>query len=1322
LRKDAAILAAVPRHHELLAGKTAAEEAAPALDGGAGLAEPAPELARIVGDRYLLLRELGRGGFGVVWQAIDRTTQTACCVKFLQRRHASTFALIRFKREFRTARRLKHPGCIRVHELHCRHGVWFYTMEHVAGTSMRRDPHLPRVPEQVVAVGLQVLAALDHIHGQGIIHRDIKPHNILLARAQDGGRDVLVAKLSDFGVARVGDLDDDERLLSLRGSLPYLAPELVAEGVADARGDLYALGVTLYQALTSRHPLGEPRSQTRAAWAQLIKEATPIDLREIAPEVPEAVATVVRRLLAKDPAARYRTAAQAHAELAAWYAGQRNAPTIPDCGQLSGSPYLAAPRLVGRDSERRQIEGFVAGNLRPASDPGRAEPAAPLLLLSGPAGVGKSRLLSWTVRTLAEQVPHVLTGYCRNDGRGSFQGMSSIINALRARVPGEQRQLGRAVSRSWRGASDSEAVLTGSHESAPAQTESEVSANPEDVGSTSSTSIYGLRQLLEELTELLVAAVDEAPTVIVVEDLQWADLETLELLKAWARAVALHRKAGGQLPVAIFATVRPWATNRDIDDFRRTLARDHLAVVLEVDALGSEAAVALVGELLMHPVDDELRSLCRGVFGHAEVTPLFVTQGLRLLLSKGCLTDSTTPWSGAWKLDDLAERARDVLPGTVEEAIGERAFRLSVETKNILAIAAVIGARFSLPVVARASGVDETMARECLEEAERAGFVAPAADLKEDETFVFCHDGYREAIYSGQSEDARRHLHSSVARALQALTTRRHSVASELAYHYHAAGVHADAYQFARVAGNRAFANCRYAAAADLFSLAVASAAEGGIDVPIDVYERLGDAASLAVRVDEAEAAYGKVLAKTRQRVRRARIHARLGDLYLRAHDSQRALGHYLRGVYAAAPGGEIFGKIMSWAGVWVATVIAWLPNGWTVILAWLSNLGISAARRRAVHDCAMPAAALAVVNGAPFTAVRMGMTGVVMGLALRRTRGPEYAVGCAFSASYFSSLGRDQRARDWLARAPARDLDHWPPRNRCFYHLAVGATHLMLANCELSLEHFERAFSVALELRDPLLVGACGRVVGEVHYLFGRSEAGLVHIDRLRRFAETEDFETVEVAALKAQALLLWDVGQSERALDTCALVAERQQVFDSKDEHSRFAIEIVALSARQELGESPLLIAHDALALLRRLDRSPSFIPVVSLPGLVFLRLAQACVDLGQVPPDIATAVQQARRRPRPIETSGRWRRPTWLVADALWEVSRGNHDRAQQLFSRAVAECHRHNLRGPLRVVLRYTLRAAPPGSELLAMATWEFAQLGEQERIGLPKISS
>jgi len=305
----------------------------------------------VLADRYEVAELIGRGGMADVHAGTDLRLNRPVAVKLLQPHMADRPDVrTRFEAEARSAARLASPHAVAVFDTGEQDGVPYIVMERLPGQTLAdRIARGPMEPDEVRRLALEVLAALTEAHRAGLVHRDVKPGNILLTT--DGH-----AKIADFGIAKsvqessLAELTVTGQVL---GTPAYLAPEQIDGAAATPRSDVYALGVVLYEALTGIKPFG---GSTAMAVARAVAAGDHRPLAEVRPDVDPGLAAVVERALATDPARRFPSAADMAAALSTAAGG--TAPTVPggrpdptmvlDTGALGGGPAGGAPPLSGR--------------------------------------------------------------------------------------------------------------------------------------------------------------------------------------------------------------------------------------------------------------------------------------------------------------------------------------------------------------------------------------------------------------------------------------------------------------------------------------------------------------------------------------------------------------------------------------------------------------------------------------------------------------------------------------------------------------------------------------------------------------------------------------------------------------------------------------------------------------------------------------------------------------------------------------------------------------------------------------------------------------
>lgn len=459
--------------------------------------------------RYEIVKQLGSGGMGVVYEAIDRERDgRRVALKVLQRHDPE--GLVRLKREFRSLADVRHRNLVSLYELGVEQDTWFFTLELVDGieflewsrpgtkalseaptgqleVTVRSGGPTPGLDlERLKQAFAQLVDGVEFLHQQGRLHRDLKPSNVMVSR---DGRVVIL----DFGlVLELGGLQSlsEARGNSIVGTAAYMAPEQAGSGVVGPAADWYALGVMLFQALTGRLPFDGVAVQVL-----LEKQRRPApSVRELSPNVPEEWDAICAQLLKREPAER-----PGANELRTLFGGAKK-PIAP-----------AAPRdtgFVGRQRERVFLKQALNQTRR----------GAPLSLeLVGASGIGKSALVREFVNGLEGAV--VLLGRCYERELVPFKALDSLVDALARHLsdlPAEK--VDAVLPRDAAALTRMFPVLgrVAAFRSAP----SREAKDPAELR----------RRGVQALRELFARMADRAPLVLVIDDAQWGDDDSAAVL------------------------------------------------------------------------------------------------------------------------------------------------------------------------------------------------------------------------------------------------------------------------------------------------------------------------------------------------------------------------------------------------------------------------------------------------------------------------------------------------------------------------------------------------------------------------------------------------------------------------------------------------------------------------------------------------------------------------------------------------------------------------------------------------------------------------
>lgn len=315
-----------------------------------GMTLPPLSKGAVLASRYEIREVLGVGGMARVYRACDRHAGREVAIKVLPA-SASEDLHRRFRREVRNAARLGHRACVGISDHgETEDGSMFFAMELLPGPSLREELERgPLSPAQATQVAADILAGLEHAHDAGLLHRDVKPENVVFRGAGADRRAVLI----DFGLSELGG---DARLTdvgSCVGSPSYLAPERLLGTGYDARADLYAVGVLIYEMVTGEKPFA---GQNAVDTARLHLEYEPPALAAVAPDVPAALSAACARALDKDPAGRFESAAEMAAAMGRPLEAPQAAQGDPGLARSRPSLWSRALRWLGALWPRGQGE------------------------------------------------------------------------------------------------------------------------------------------------------------------------------------------------------------------------------------------------------------------------------------------------------------------------------------------------------------------------------------------------------------------------------------------------------------------------------------------------------------------------------------------------------------------------------------------------------------------------------------------------------------------------------------------------------------------------------------------------------------------------------------------------------------------------------------------------------------------------------------------------------------------------------------------------------------------------------------------------------
>ncbi|MBI5369267.1 MAG: serine/threonine-protein kinase PknK, partial [Planctomycetes bacterium] len=473
-------------------------------------------IGTLLNQRYRILRALGEGGMSSVFLGEDTQQENRrVAVKVLLPEAARRETIRHFQHEFSLLTQLRHPHLAEVYDFGNDPATerFFFTCEYVEGGDLFEATRGLPLPE-IAELFAQLCRALDYIHAKGLIHYDIKPSNILVHRPAPAAPPV--AKLLDFGLA------GEERGVGefrVRGTVHYMAPEIVRAGRADRRADLYSLGVTLYQVITGELPFAG-RSTQSVLRKHLLAPPPPPALRR--PGLPAALEAVILRLLAKEPHERFGRAGEVIAAL-----NGALGLALPAETRATRESYVLSGKLVGRDAEMAGLLHSLNDALTPGAG---AAPAC--VAVSGEPGVGRSRILrELKVRVQISGATIHAVDAARHAG-APFGAFAELLRRMVGSLePGAPRSEFLQAALRRRGAELVKLLP-------------ELGPRWKLAPSPALDSKEEALRLADALAGFLHEVSCRWPLVISLDDLESADQGTLDALAYLARNLALLRRAG----------------------------------------------------------------------------------------------------------------------------------------------------------------------------------------------------------------------------------------------------------------------------------------------------------------------------------------------------------------------------------------------------------------------------------------------------------------------------------------------------------------------------------------------------------------------------------------------------------------------------------------------------------------------------------------------------------------------------------------------------------------------------------------------------------
>lgn len=955
----------------------------------------------LLNNRYRIDAELGRGGMGRVYRATDLLhPDRPVALKTIVGAARQLELRQLFKTEFRTMTTLQHPLVAAVYDFAAIEGGedYLFTMEYVNGVDLLK--HTEHADwRTIVDLGVEICRALSYLHSRGIVHFDLKPANVLVTST--GGIKVL-----DFGIAGTRP-----RAGYVRGTLGYAAPELLKDNASvDQRADIYGLGATLFRLLTRR------RLFTGRSAREYLREHArrhPVTFEPSDNErIPPWLQQVVRRLCATEVSERPQSAD------AVIEAINKEGGLTYDVGTREN--LVLSGRFVGRDQELQSIERFAAERFDGTT-------VAQALFVCGNAGTGKSRLMREARYRMQLAEQSFIEANCYEAAVSEFSTIEEAARQLvRLAAEDEVRKATRVlelIDPKSRHRADRAAATTGGQR----------------------------RHLIDDLCELFISVARHRPFVFYINDLQWVQPGSADVLLNLIRMIRQREQNGERVPIAILCTMRSRELDgRPAEDLVNRLASEENTRRIDLKPLATEDIGRLVGSMLGST--EVASGWVERLTALTEGNPFFIEEVLHNLVEEGRLGVNDTG------LDDI-DLSADVMELSIR-----RAARRGDDERELLEIMALHGRPISAQLLASLSEADLETIHPALIELERHQMVRRTWD---DDQVVYGlrHDRIREAIAARTPADRRRDLHLQMGEALERLDDEtRAQLVFDLARHFTGAKVSAKAIHYNMQAGEVARSGFSSALAIEFYEAAMEllERTPGEEERVRELGDLLADLCALVGRYDDALGYLERARAQATTTLRNAQVLRKIGHVYWQRGEFKPAIDR----LWHAA---QLLGHKRPQSGVSrlltiAASLMVHLAHRWFPKLIRQERRDTHLPRLKELSAIYM---SLGVLYA--FYEPRRLIVPFLRGLniAERLPLSPELCHTNALAGTVYSFLGMYESAFRYGERALAFSQELGSP-----WHIAVskqhlGLTHFYCGQWDRALELFEHTKELLLEWGD---------------------------------------------------------------------------------------------------------------------------------------------------------------------------------------------------------------------------------------------------------------
>lgn len=822
---------------------------------------------KIINNKYRIIKKIGEGGMSVVYLAEDITNEkNKFAVKFLKNKNLSGRIedIIRFRNEADIVMKLDHPNILKLYEIGEYEDQHCIIMEYIDGGSLHellKEGHSYNEAGSIEIIS-QVCKALEQVHNANVIHRDIKPWNIMMTITKEkdqkkrAGINKINVKVIDFGLAQLRDFTKIEGSEEVVGTFGYMSPEQsgIIRRSVDERSDLYSLGVIFYQLITGELPF---RGDSVSSIIHQHIAQIPNPPVKVKPNTSKTIERIILKLLEKEPEKRYQSASGILSDLERYKNGER------DFELGINDKFIRLnfrTNLIGMDKELDSLKKMFD---EVAEEKGR------ICLISGHAGIGKSRLVEELRDHVYSNAGLFIDGKCFSGESkvpyGPFKDALNIYLNIYGKYSEKKKlNIKEKIKNSVGELGEIILKLNPMMKEIISECPPLVELEP-DRENKRFLMVAG--KFFQDMGRI------ENGLVIMLDDLHWSDEGSIELLNEIVQDVS-------KVPLLIIGTYRD---NEVIDEhgiiklIENSKKNNYPVKEINIDYFNKDRMSEFVSNIL-HEKGGIVEQISGFILGKSKGNPFFATEILMQLVVEEAIFRDKNKWNIDHNILNKMEISSQVV-----NIVLKRISLLNEKEIDVLSLGAVIGRKFYIDLLFKVCNYDKKDIVEVVDKAISLQLLEE--DLQEKGKILFVHDRIKEAFYTNIDKAKKKQLHQKIANTIETTSnTDDENIIFDLAYHYNNAEDNEKTITYSYPSGIKSKENYANEEAIKYFTVVkdiLEEKGKKGNEQWIDVNENIGEIYLLIGKPDEAIEIFNSVLPFVENECKKAIIYKHISKTYL---------------------------------------------------------------------------------------------------------------------------------------------------------------------------------------------------------------------------------------------------------------------------------------------------------------------------------------------------------------------------------------------------------------------------------------------------------